>query len=48
MAQEAVDAVRKATAHSLLWIFAAVLAGAFFSSLAATIGGSQRDRVIVL
>jgi hypothetical protein len=48
MAQQAIDAVRKATAHSLLWIFAALLAGAFFSSLAATIGGRQRDHVIVI
>lgn len=48
MAQQAIDTVRKATAHSLLWLFAALLIGAFCSSLAATIGGSQRDRVIVL
>ena len=48
MAQQAIDAVRKATAHSLLWIFAALLAGAFFSSLAATLGGRQRDHVVVI
>ena len=47
-AQQAIDAVRKATAHSLLWIFAALLAGAFFSSLAATVGGRQRDHVVVI
>jgi hypothetical protein len=46
--QQAIDAVRKATAHSLLWIFVALLAGAFFSSLAATIGGRQRDDVVVV
>jgi hypothetical protein len=48
MAQQHADAVRKATAHSLLWIFVAILAGAFFSSVAATIGGRQRDNVILL
>jgi hypothetical protein len=47
-AQQAIDTVRRATAHSLLWIFAALLAGAFFSSLAATIGGRQRDHVVVI
>jgi hypothetical protein len=48
MAQQAIDTARKATAHSLLWIFVALLAGAFFSSLAATIGGRQRDHVVVI
>lgn len=47
-AQAAADAVRKATAHSLLWIFAALLIGAFCSSVSATIGGRQRDHVIIL
>lgn len=36
---------RKAMAHSLYWLFVALLIGAFFASHAATIGGRQRDRV---
>jgi hypothetical protein len=39
------DEVRRATAHLLLWIFIALLAGAFCASYAATIGGRQRDNV---
>lgn len=39
------DAARKATAHLLLWVFVALLAGAFCASFAATIGGRQRDHV---
>jgi hypothetical protein len=39
------DKVRQATAHLLLWIFIALLAGAFCASYAATIGGRQRDHV---
>lgn len=37
------DAARKAAAHLLLWIFLALLIGAFCASYAATIGGRQRD-----
>jgi hypothetical protein len=44
-AREEEDAARKATAHALLWIFVALLAGAFCASFAATIGGRQRDHV---
>jgi hypothetical protein len=44
-AREAEDAVRKATGHLLLWLFLALLMGAFSASLAATIGGRQRDHV---
>lgn len=44
-AREAEDDARKATAHALLWIFIALLAGAFCASFAATIGGRQRDHV---
>jgi hypothetical protein len=44
-ARQAEDALRKATAHTLLWIFVALLTGAFCSSFAATIGGRQRDHV---
>ena len=43
--QEAADATRKATAHFLLWLFLALLIGAFCASYAATLGGRQRDSV---
>lgn len=44
-ARQMEDNTRKATAHSLLWIFIALLIGAFCASYAATIGGRQRDHV---
>jgi hypothetical protein len=44
-ARQAVDAARKAAAHLLLWLFIALLIGAFCASYAATIGGRQRDHV---
>jgi hypothetical protein len=44
-ARQATDNARKATAHLLLWIFLALLIGAFCASYAATIGGRQRDHV---
>jgi hypothetical protein len=44
-ARLAADDARKATAHLLLWIFVALLIGAFCASYAATIGGRQRDHV---
>jgi hypothetical protein len=44
-ARQAEDTARKATAHLLLWLFLALLMGAFSASYAATIGGRQRDRV---
>jgi hypothetical protein len=44
-ARQAADDARKATAHALLWIFIALLVGAFCASFAATIGGRQRDHV---
>jgi hypothetical protein len=47
-AQQAAETLRKATAHSLLWIFTALLIGAFSASLAATIGGRQRDNVVTI
>lgn len=47
-AQQAADAARKAIAHTLLWIFAALLIGAFCASFAATIGGRQRDDVVLI
>ena len=45
-AQQAADRARKALAHLSLWIFVALLSGAFCASYAATIGGRQRDRVL--
>ncbi|MBN8728787.1 MAG: hypothetical protein J0H15_13950 [Xanthomonadales bacterium] len=42
-AREAADAARKAAAYSSLWMFVALLIGAFFASLAATFGGRRRD-----
>jgi hypothetical protein len=47
-ARLAEDAARKATARVLLWIFVALLVGAFCASFAATIGGRQRDHVHVI
>ena len=43
--QQAADTARKAVAHVSLWIFVALLIGAFCASYAATIGGRQRDHV---
>ncbi len=42
-AQQATDTARRAVAHSLYWLFVALLLGAFASSVAATFGGKQRD-----
>ncbi len=47
-ARQAADKARKATAHAMYWAFLALLIGAFCASFAATIGGRQRDRVIVV
>jgi hypothetical protein len=47
-AQDTEDAARKTVAHALLWIFVALLIGAFCASFAATIGGRQRDHVVVV
>ena len=44
-AKEALDTARKAAARLSLWIFIALLSGAFCASYAATIGGRQRDHV---
>jgi hypothetical protein len=41
----AADSAKKAAAHSLYWLFVALLIGAYCASHAATIGGRQRDRV---
>jgi hypothetical protein len=45
-AQQSAEATRKALAHGSLWLFVALLAGAFCASYAGTIGGRQRDRVV--
>ncbi len=44
-AQEAAEKGRKASAHVALWLFIALLTGAFFASFMATVGGRQRDRL---
>jgi hypothetical protein len=43
--QQATETARKAVAHLSLWIFIALLIGAFCASYAATIGGRERDHV---
>jgi hypothetical protein len=45
--QESADRVRKGIARFSLWLFVALLSGAFFASYAGTIGGKQRDHVPV-
>lgn len=42
-AKQATETARKATAYSMLWVFVALLIGAFVASLSATWGGRQRD-----
>ena len=42
-ARQAADTARMAAAYTSLWLFVALLAGAFFASLLATFGGRQRD-----
>ncbi|MGV7211439.1 hypothetical protein ACLB1G_26680 [Oxalobacteraceae bacterium A2-2] len=44
-AKAAADEARKAAAASALWMFIALLIGAFVASLCATFGGRLRDRV---
>jgi hypothetical protein len=46
-AQQSADTARKALAHLSLWLFVALLSGAFCASFAGTIGGKQRDRIPV-
>ncbi|MEO5624256.1 MAG: hypothetical protein ABIO74_05275 [Dokdonella sp.] len=45
-AKQVADDARKASAHAALWMFIALLCGAFFASLAATLGGRRRDLII--
>jgi hypothetical protein len=47
-AQQAADVARKALAHLSIWMFIALLIGAFCASLSATIGGRQRDHVVLV
>jgi hypothetical protein len=47
-AKASADLTRKTLAHSLLWAFCALLIGAFCASFAATLGGRQRDHVVVI
>lgn len=42
-AMTAAEEARKATAHSMLWMFVVLLIGAFVGSLSATYGGRQRN-----
>jgi hypothetical protein len=44
----AIDQARKSVAHSLYWLFVALLLGAFTASFAATMGGHRRDHLPVL
>jgi hypothetical protein len=44
-AREAADAARKAATYSALWMFIALLVGAFAATYAATLGGRLRDGV---
>jgi hypothetical protein len=44
-AQETAETTRKAIAHLSLWLFVALLSGAFCASFAGTIGGRQRDHL---
>ena len=48
VARQAEDTARQATSRLLLWIFLALMIGAFSASYAATIGGKQRDHVKVI
>jgi hypothetical protein len=43
VAKQAADDARRAAAYGALWMFVALLAGAFSASLAALVGGRQRD-----
>lgn len=47
-AQQAADTAAKVAAWTTLWMFVALLLGAFFASLAATYGGRRRDAVVYL
>ncbi|MEP6739626.1 MAG: hypothetical protein ABJA61_04565, partial [Caldimonas sp.] len=44
-AKRAADDARQAAATASLWMFVALLAGAFFASLSALFGGRRRDSI---
>jgi hypothetical protein len=44
-AREAADAARKAASYTSLWMFIALLVGAFAATYAATVGGRLRDGI---
>ena len=46
-AKDAADTARKAAAYLSLWLFIAMLCGAFASSYAATVGGRARDAALI-
>ncbi len=43
--QQEIDVTRSTIARVFLWLFIALLIGAFCASFAATLGGRQRDQV---
>src|SRR5471032_3170277 len=47
-AKDYADKARKAAAMSALWMFVALMVGAFVASLCATLGGRRRDSSIVI
>jgi hypothetical protein len=47
-AQQAADTARKVAAGSALWMFVALLCGAFFASFLAIHGGRRRDAVVLV
>jgi hypothetical protein len=47
-ARNAADEARKAAAKASLWIFVALLIGAFVASVAAMVGGRQRDNLATI
>ncbi len=44
----AADAAKKAATHATLWMFVALLIGAFVASFAAIFGGRSRDAVVIV
>jgi hypothetical protein len=44
----AADAAKKAAAHATLWMFVALLIGAFVAAFTAIFGGRQRDAVVII
>jgi hypothetical protein len=45
--QQSTERARKTLAHFSLWLFVALLSGAFSASYAGTIGGKQRDHLLI-